>query len=115
MMENIMDGFVCILCGIVFVVAAAFMLVFPPKKINDFYGYRTNTSKKSQDRWDFSQKFSAWRMIEAGLFLILVSIALDYADFTETASVLIGIGLLLASCVYMIFRTESALKKKFPN
>lgn len=114
-MENITDGFVCILCGIVFVIAAVIMLVFPPKRINDFYGYRTNNSKKSQERWDFSQRFSAWRMIEAGIFLILVSVALDYAAFTETASVLIGLGLLVSSCVYMIFRTESALKKKFPN
>jgi hypothetical protein len=30
---------------------------YPPKKINEFYGYRTTRSRKSQEAWDFAQKW----------------------------------------------------------
>jgi uncharacterized membrane protein len=114
-MENAIDGFISALCGIVFIIAAATMLLFPPKKINDLYGYRTNTSQKSQERWDFAQRFSAWRMLEAGGFLLLVTVVLEFAQAPEVVGVVLGLALILCSCVYLFVRTESALKKKFPS
>ncbi len=113
-MGNIADGFVSILCGIIFIAAAGVMLVFPPKKINDLYGYRTTNSRKSQERWDFAQRFSAWRMMEVGIFMIMIAVVLDYVDFPEIVGVVAGLTLLIGSCVYMLVRTESAIKKKFP-
>lgn len=108
-------GSVSMVCGVVFTGVALIMLLFPPRKINDLYGYRTNSSKKSQQRWDFAQRFSAWRMMEAGVFLALVSIGLDYAPISEAAGVVIELTLPIAVCFYMFFRTESAIKKKFPH
>ncbi|MBD3583772.1 SdpI family protein [Flavobacterium selenitireducens] len=113
-MENAHLGFVSLACGIVFIGAAVIMLLFPPRKINDFYGYRTSTSKKSQERWDFAQRFSSWRMIEAGIVLTIVSIFLEYGQIAKEIGVVVGIALLIASCLYMFLRTESAIKKKFP-
>jgi hypothetical protein len=47
-------GMVSLLVGTLFVVIALISLRFPPKKINDFYGYRTPRPMNSQAAWVFS-------------------------------------------------------------
>lgn len=108
-------AFVTLLCGIIFLAAAVIMLAFPPRKINDLYGYRTANSKKSQAHWDFAQRYSSWRMIEAALFMLLFTIVFHYAQWSDEAGTIIGLGLLVLATVYMLARTETALKRKFPN
>lgn len=44
--------------------------LFPPKKINNVFGYRTRRSKKSVTHWKVANRISS------GLFLILSSICL---------------------------------------
>ena len=44
------DALILMVVGIVF-------WMYPPKKINEFYGYRTTRSRKSQEAWDFVQKW----------------------------------------------------------
>ena len=46
---------------------------WPPKKINEIYGYRTTRSMKSQAAWDFAQKYSAKLMTAFGIVLLAVS------------------------------------------
>jgi len=113
MMESTI-GFASFASGIVFIAVAVVMLVFPPRKINDFYGYRTSGSKQSQERWDFAQKFSAWRMLEAGFFLTFLSFIPGIFAVSPEIIEFIGIATLIASCLYMFLRTERAIKKKFP-
>ena len=49
---------------------------YPPKKINEFYGYRTTLSRKSQEAWDFAQRYSAKLMTMFGLVaLVLAAVA----------------------------------------
>ena len=48
----------------------------PPKKINGLYGYRTTRSRKSQEAWDFAQRYSAKLMTMFGLAaLVLAAVA----------------------------------------
>ena len=47
------------LSGGIFLLAGYIQFRFPPKKINHLYGYRTSTSMRSQECWDFAQTFSA--------------------------------------------------------
>ena len=61
------------LCGLVFCVVALILYKFPPKKINHLYGYRTAKSMSSQERWDFAQKYSALRMLESGIVLLVLA------------------------------------------
>ena len=114
-MKNMSIETTALLVGIIFVVAAVIMLAFPPKKINGLYGYRTSGSMKSQQRWDFAQRFSSFRMIEAGAFLLIFSFASEFLGLNPGKSAIATIGLLLASTLYLILRTETALKKKFPE
>lgn len=115
MMKNMSIESTAMLVGVIFVVAAVIMLAFPPKKINGLYGYRTSGSMKSQDRWDFAQRFSSFRMIEAGIFLLAFSFACNFFGIGPAKSAVATISLLLASTLYLILRTEIALKKKFPE
>ena len=49
--------------------------MYPPKKINEFYGYRTTRSRKSQEAWDFAQRYSAKLMTILGLAALIVAAA----------------------------------------
>lgn len=63
-----------ILVGPIFMIAGIVMLLFPPKKINYLYGYRTKNSMKNIDRWNFAQNYSAKIMIWTGFFFSLTSL-----------------------------------------
>jgi uncharacterized membrane protein len=57
---------------IILVVGVVFCM-YPPKKINEFYGYRTTRSRKSQEAWDFAQRYSAKLMTVLGLAALAVA------------------------------------------
>jgi uncharacterized membrane protein len=109
------------LIGMTFFVGALFLIValithqFPPKKINSFYGYRTPNSMKNQERWDFAQPFSCFRMIEGGLFLILISFLKFVIVISEDLEFVISLVSIFGVIVYLIVSTEKALKKNFSN
>ncbi|MBS9766814.1 MAG: SdpI family protein [Flavobacteriaceae bacterium] len=106
---------ICILCGGIFILAGIIMWYFPPKKINNLYGYRTNSSMKSQERWDFAQKYSAKESIKLGALLAIVPLILLVVDIENFAGMWIGLGLLICVCIILIFRTEKALKQHFKS
>ena len=108
-------GIVSFLTGIIFTISAAILYRFPPKKINYLYGYRTPSSMKSQQVWDFSQKYSAVKMLQIGLLLLAVSLLNIFIAISELQETILGIGLLIAGCIYMFVITEKAIKKNFPN
>ncbi|PZO28128.1 MAG: hypothetical protein DCF13_09985 [Flavobacteriaceae bacterium] len=103
------------LIGIVFFITAFITLRFPPKKINNFYGYRTKNSMKNQEFWNFSQKFSSIKMIQSGLFLVAFSFLGMVFHPDEKVQLIVGIGLSILVCVFLFYTTEKAIKKNFPN
>ena len=52
-------GYAYFICPLALVAVAVAFWIWPPKKINMTYGYRTTRSMKSQSAWDFAQKYSA--------------------------------------------------------
>ena len=100
-----------LLCGAIFIIASLVMLKFPPKNINHLYGYRTPKSMKNIENWRFAQKYSSYRMLASGVFLMLISFVFPYLKLTETQAVSTAIILLVASVIYMLFKTEKALKQ----
>ena len=97
-----------IITGAILLIAGAIMYRFPPKKINILYGYRTINSMKSQERWDFSQKFSAKELMKFGVFLFAFSL-LGLFDISEG---LVN-GIVVLFVFIPILTTEIALRKKF--
>lgn len=103
------------LVGIIFSVTALITLRFPPKKINYLYGYRTASSMKNQQVWDFSQRYSGIKMFQIGLALVVVSFVNTFLNLKESLQVGLGLTLVILPCIYLIFATEKAIKKNFPN
>ncbi|MEP1489351.1 MAG: SdpI family protein [Algibacter sp.] len=99
--------------GTIFIIGGFLMSKYPPKSINHLYGYRTSTSMKNQDIWDYAQKFSSKKMIKYGLAQTLLSLV-GFFNLLPVSllNMFLGIGLIVILSALMIFETESALKKK---
>ena len=54
------DTYTGLLCFFIFLITS----IFPPKKINALYGYRTKRSMKSEKNWNFAQRYSTKKNAE---------------------------------------------------
>jgi len=104
-----------ILTGLTFVIAGIIMIIIPAKKINSLYGYRTSSSMKSRERWDFSQKYAAQVLVKFGAILTLSSILGLVYDFSENISTIMGLGFMLIAVIFLILKIEKAIKIRFGN
>jgi uncharacterized membrane protein len=101
--------------AILFLCFGILLYYFPPKKINVVYGYKTTNSMKSQQTWDFAQKFAAVKMWHCGILSVLVFIIEKRFVLNSSSQTILGFSILLFSIVYIIYFTEKAIKSKFPN
>jgi uncharacterized membrane protein len=105
---------VCILSGIIFTIGGWFFQKYPPKEINHWYGYRTPSSQKSQERWNFAQKYSSKEMIRLGVMFMIISL---FGFVLPGSYVLIeafaGVLILLILTIVLLFRVERAIDKEF--
>ena len=99
------------IAGIFFLLAGVLILIFPPKRINSLYGYRTKNSMKSQSSWDYAQKYSGWEIIKWGIILFVCSLVGLQYDLGESLETVIGLSILVVVIFMFILRTEQALKK----
>ncbi len=106
---------ICISLGIIFILAGLIQWYFRPKKINPFYGYRTNSSMKSQERWDFAQKYSAKEMMRLGALLAIVPFLSLFFEINSSIEIFIPFVLLLLLVLLLFWRTEKALKQHFKS
>jgi len=101
--------------GFLIIIGGLIQHIFPPKKINSLYGYRTPRSKKNIEVWNFAQKLSAKLMISVGVILCLfgcIALILGLEDqLVNTTGIVLMISLFLILLIYM----ELTLKKKFPK
>ena len=103
------------LVGLIFCVTGLITYFFPPKNINHMYGYRTTSSMKSQNIWDFAQRFSSIKMFQMGLLLIVISGLKLILDFSIGQELIVSLISLVIVVVFLFFSVEKAIKKKFPN
>lgn len=101
--------------GLILMVTGFIMLIFPPKKINSLYGYRTSSSMKNQDRWDFSQKYSAIEMIKLAAILASTSIIGLLYNPDGKLGMFLGLQLMIIMVILLVLRVEKAIKNKFRN
>jgi len=104
-----------LLSGAIFILAGLVMFVFPPKRINGLYGYRTSSSMKSQERWDFAQKYSPIEMMKFGGILMITSFLGLIIEPNGNTPTIIGLGLMIAMIVVLVVRVEKTIKKRFPK
>jgi uncharacterized membrane protein len=101
--------------GLIFYVAGYIQFKHPPKKINSLYGYRTKTSMRSQEIWDFSQTFSAKKIQQLGVYLFFGGILAYFMNIDQFFAMWTGISLITALPILMIFQIEKELKRRFPK
>ena len=93
----------------------------PPRQINEFYGYRTTRSRKSQEAWDFAQKYSAKMMTVLGLVALIVAAAAHLfrnslcinSDYLMLYDICITLLLPIIVVLPPIVLTELELRKRF--
>lgn len=54
-------------------ICGAWLRFYPPKTRNRWTGYRTKRSLKSQEAWDFAQRYCGKIWLMAGLIMLVVS------------------------------------------
>ena len=97
--------------GPVFLLVGFIMLKLPPNKINGLYGYRTNQSMSSQQKWEFAQKYSAKLFIRYGVIQLLAGFIGLIITLEGYVAALIAVILLLANIILLFYKTEQGMKK----
>ena len=104
---------ICLFAGMTFSISGFLFKKYPPKSINQWYGYRTPSSKRNQERWDFAQIYSAKELTRAGLILILIGFVGLFISQEPLTGVIAGILLMLVLVGILIYRVETAINKRF--
>ena len=100
--------------GAIFILAGIILRLFPPKKINYLYGYRTRSSMRSQQHWDFSQQYAANKMITGGFVMLLIAaVGLYIPVLNDVLSLVLGLGSMVVIVIWLFVKTETAIKKRF--
>ena len=96
-----------------FLLLGLFMIMFPSKKIDSFFGYRSKRSKFNKRKWDFAQHYSSRRMIESGFLTLGLSFGSQFVDIQLPLwSQMLIVGFTLLFTVANVFlRTEFHLKR----
>jgi uncharacterized membrane protein len=97
--------------GVIFFITGIITAVFPPKKINHLYGYRTTRSMKNQSNWDIAQKTSSVKMIQGSILIIALSFLKSIFNFSENTNLIIGISIIIVGVVYIFYFTEKEIRK----
>lgn len=104
-----------LITGIVFSLLGWAFYQSPPSEINPLMGYRTKMSMKSQEHWNFAQKYSARLMAIGGSIMIGLSLLSYFIPVDTEYKQIGGVVLLVLNAVYVIIATEVALRKQFPK
>jgi uncharacterized membrane protein len=107
--------------GLVFLLFGYIQKVSPPKKINNYYGYRSPAAQKNQETWDEANRYSAIRMIKTGAILlvagVLVTLLVKIIPMPDKIRSITSFVLILASAmgsaISMMSATERHLEKTF--
>ncbi len=99
--------------GVLFLLVSIMILKFPPKKINGWYGYRSTSSMKSQERWDFAQIYSSQLMLKVAFGMMATGFVGMMIRTSEEMGTAIALGVMIVLLAVMIYKTEAAIHKKF--
>ncbi|WP_343328233.1 SdpI family protein [Polaribacter staleyi] len=96
--------------GLLFILSIIFWK-FPPKKINNWYGYRTPKATLNQQIWDFANSiFNKNLVIYAGISFLG---GLVFANFATKELTWQPMVLVLLSVLVSVIKTERALNDHF--
>lgn len=87
------------------------MKFFPPKKINNYYGFRSDLAKSSQRAWDLAQEHSMKMNFSYGFRMIAAGAVTGYLLFLQKAVyVVLGIELFVLVPLFTFARNGATQK-----
>lgn len=101
-----------LIAGPMLVVLGSLYIIFPPKKINALYGYRTAFSMQSQEVWDEGNKVSSRLITGVGGIVTFIQILLGFF-INGHLQLLIPVILMVLLLIATIPVTEMYLKRRF--
>ncbi len=86
--------------------------IFPAKKPNHLYGYRTDRSMRNRRNWDYAQSLLPTMFLRIAIYHLIVS-AIWYLGpiYSEKVGIFVFLAVLLASFGFEIYRNEKKLKR----
>lgn len=100
-----------LLVGLSFLVSGVVMWVFSPKKVNQYYGYRTRRAMKSQRLWNEAQRYSRKWLIGLGMVHTLIGLVLFRMEYPDEAYVLAEMVFVLGTIIPLFVLTERRLRE----
>lgn len=97
--------------GLLFLFSVLFYF-FPPKKVNSFYGYRTNKAIQNQDIWDFANSFFNKQLLIYSVISLAGALLLVYINPKITWQ---PMAIMLLSLAVSVIKTEQALNSNFDD
>ena len=99
--------------GMMLFIVGLLFIMFPPKNINSFYGYRTTNSRRNLDTWKVANSYSAILMSIEGLILAVIGLLTTFFNDNKSIETALGIGLMFSSFIILVVATEKHLNKLF--
>ena len=78
--------------GMVLFIVGLLFIMFPPKNINSFYGYRTTNSRRNLDTWKVANSYSAILMTIEGLILSVIGLLTTFFNDNKAIETALGVG-----------------------
>ena len=113
-----MEGYLFVFPLFIISIAGLVLKVFPPKKRNYIYGYRTKRAMKSQETWDFAQQYSGNLMFIWGIASALgmsLKRFLSNQSSNSDLDLITGAVFLFVLLLGIIWSTEQELKKRYTD
>lgn len=66
-----------IIVSLVFLSLGIILVLFPAKKINNFYGFRIPNSKKTPQTWEYAQRLSGRLIFGSSVLILIVAYLCD--------------------------------------
>jgi len=98
--------------GLLFLLSIIFWF-FPPKKINNFYGYRTQKTMLNQDIWEFANTVFNKNLLIYTTISLFAGLLFAYAASEKTSWQ--PMVLVLLTILVSIIKTERALSDNFTD
>jgi len=99
--------------GMMLFIVGLLFIMFPPKNINSFYGYRTTNSRRNLDTWKVANSYSAILMSIEGLILAVIGLLTTFFNDNKAIETALGVGLMFSSFIILVVATEKHLNKLF--
>lgn len=99
--------------AVIILVVGLLLKRFPPAKINPYYGYRTPSSMRSQERWHFAQRYSASVMIRMGATVTPFAILGLFVSWPPVTSMIVALAVVGAMVAILLVGTERAIRHRF--